>query len=41
MLIHDNKLRVLKLGQNHLDDVGVQVLCKALEHPNCKLEVLG
>ncbi|KAL2096315.1 hypothetical protein ACEWY4_008463 [Coilia grayii] len=37
---HSSSLRQLQLMNNHLQDSGVELLCSALCHPNCKLEKL-
>ncbi|XP_062393243.1 NACHT, LRR and PYD domains-containing protein 3-like [Sardina pilchardus] len=37
---HSSNLRVLDLNNNQLLDSGVELLCSALCHHNCKLEVL-
>ncbi|XP_062392906.1 NACHT, LRR and PYD domains-containing protein 3-like [Sardina pilchardus] len=37
---HSSNLRVLRLGWNKLLDSGVELLCSALCHHNCKLEEL-
>ncbi|XP_062403293.1 NACHT, LRR and PYD domains-containing protein 3-like [Sardina pilchardus] len=37
---HSSNLRVLDLGKNKLLDSGVELLCSALCHQNCKLEEL-
>ncbi|XP_062387112.1 NACHT, LRR and PYD domains-containing protein 3-like [Sardina pilchardus] len=37
---HSSNLRVLQLGGNKLLDSGVELLCSALCHQNCKLEKL-
>ncbi|XP_062392836.1 NACHT, LRR and PYD domains-containing protein 3-like [Sardina pilchardus] len=37
---HSSNLRVLNLSDNKLLDSGVELLCSALCHHNCKLEVL-
>ncbi|XP_040589269.1 NACHT, LRR and PYD domains-containing protein 9A isoform X2 [Mesocricetus auratus] len=34
-------LKTLKLGNNNIQDTGVQQLCKALRNPECKLQCLG
>ncbi|KAM5207512.1 NACHT, LRR and PYD domains-containing protein 9 [Hipposideros larvatus] len=41
VLISNEKLKTLKLGDNNIQDAGVKQLCEALKHPNCKLENLG
>ncbi|XP_064150363.1 NACHT, LRR and PYD domains-containing protein 9 [Loxodonta africana] len=41
VLISNEKLKTLKLGNNTILDVGVKQLCVALKHPNCKLQNLG
>ncbi|XP_062944513.1 NACHT, LRR and PYD domains-containing protein 9-like [Cynocephalus volans] len=41
VLICNEKLKTLKLGNNEIQDVGVKQLCEALKHPNCKLHSLG
>ncbi|XP_032985349.1 NACHT, LRR and PYD domains-containing protein 9 [Rhinolophus ferrumequinum] len=41
VLISNEKLKTLKLGDNDIRDAGVKQLCEALKHPNCKLENLG
>ncbi|XP_065776862.1 NACHT, LRR and PYD domains-containing protein 9 [Muntiacus reevesi] len=41
VLIHSEKLKTLKLGNNKIYDAGAKELCKALKHPKCKLENLG
>ncbi|XP_005882523.1 PREDICTED: NACHT, LRR and PYD domains-containing protein 9 [Myotis brandtii] len=41
VLISNEKLKTLKLGENKIQDAGVKQLCGALKHPNCKLENLG
>ncbi|XP_058386327.1 NACHT, LRR and PYD domains-containing protein 9 [Diceros bicornis minor] len=41
VLISNEKLKTLKLGNNKIEDAGVKQLCEALKHPNCKLENLG
>nr|7WBT_A Chain A, NACHT, LRR and PYD domains-containing protein 9 [Bos taurus]7WBT_B Chain B, NACHT, LRR and PYD domains-containing protein 9 [Bos taurus] len=41
VLIHSEKLKTLKLGNNKIYDAGAKQLCKALKHPKCKLENLG
>ena len=41
VLIHSEKLKTLKLGNNKIYDAGTKQLCKALKHPKCKLENLG
>ncbi|XP_059523316.1 NACHT, LRR and PYD domains-containing protein 9 [Myotis daubentonii] len=41
VLISNEKLKTLKLGDNKIQDAGVKQLCGALKHPNCKLENLG
>lgn len=41
VLIHSEKLKTLKLGNNEIYDAGAKQLCKALKHPKCKLENLG
>ncbi|XP_054566058.1 NACHT, LRR and PYD domains-containing protein 9 [Eptesicus fuscus] len=41
VLISNEKLKTLKLGDNKIQDAGVKQLCEALRHPNCKLENLG
>ena len=41
VLIHSEKLKTLKLGNNKIYDAGVKQLCEALKHPKCKLETLG
>lgn len=41
VLVCNEKLKTLKLGSNDLQDAGVKELCKALKHPNCKVETLG
>lgn len=33
-------LKQLDLSANKLQDLGVECLCSALKHPNCKLEKL-
>ena len=41
VLIHSEKLKTLKLGNNKIYNAGAKQLCKALKHPKCKLENLG
>ena len=41
VLIHSEKLKTLKLGNNKIYDAGAKQLCTALKHPKCKLENLG
>nr|XP_020726453.1 NACHT, LRR and PYD domains-containing protein 9 [Odocoileus virginianus texanus] len=41
VLIHNEKLKTLKLGNNKIYDAGAKQICKALKHPKCKLENLG
>ncbi|XP_077838130.1 NACHT, LRR and PYD domains-containing protein 4 isoform X6 [Macaca mulatta] len=40
-LISNQNLKILQIGCNEIGDVGVKLLCGALTHPNCRLEVLG
>ncbi|XP_048224956.1 NACHT, LRR and PYD domains-containing protein 9 [Perognathus longimembris pacificus] len=40
-LIHNRNLKTLKLGNNEIQDSGVKLLCRALQHPNCRLQKLG
>lgn len=39
VLNSNNKLKLLNVSYNYLDK-GVPLLCKALRHPDCALEVL-
>ncbi|XP_003785851.1 NACHT, LRR and PYD domains-containing protein 4 [Otolemur garnettii] len=41
VLTSNQKLTSLQIGLNKIGDVGVKVLCDALTHPNCHLEILG
>uniref|UniRef100_A0A7N5JDR1 NLR family pyrin domain containing 9 n=1 Tax=Ailuropoda melanoleuca TaxID=9646 RepID=A0A7N5JDR1_AILME len=41
VLVGNEKLKTLKLGSNDIQDVGVEQLCEALKHPDCKVENLG
>ncbi|KAB0389849.1 hypothetical protein E2I00_008606 [Balaenoptera physalus] len=41
ILIHSERLKTLKLGNNKIYDAGVKEVCEALKHPKCKLENLG
>uniref|UniRef100_H0XXF1 Pyrin domain-containing protein n=1 Tax=Otolemur garnettii TaxID=30611 RepID=H0XXF1_OTOGA len=41
VLTSNQKLTSLQIGLNKIGDVGVKVLCEALTHPNCHLEILG
>ncbi|XP_066121320.1 NACHT, LRR and PYD domains-containing protein 9 [Saccopteryx bilineata] len=41
VIIKNENLKTLKLGNNKIQDAGVQRLCEALKHPNCKLQNLG
>ncbi|XP_058136852.1 NACHT, LRR and PYD domains-containing protein 9 [Dasypus novemcinctus] len=41
VLISNEKLKTLKLGNNEIQDDGVKQLCEALKHPKCKLQNLG
>ncbi|KAK2110506.1 NACHT, LRR and PYD domains-containing protein 9 [Saguinus oedipus] len=41
VLICNEKLKILKLGHNEIENAGVRQLCEALKHPNYKLECLG
>uniref|UniRef100_G3RKU7 NLR family pyrin domain containing 4 n=1 Tax=Gorilla gorilla gorilla TaxID=9595 RepID=G3RKU7_GORGO len=40
-LISNQNLKILQIGCNEIRDVGVQLLCRALTHPDCRLEILG
>uniref|UniRef100_H0XT48 Pyrin domain-containing protein n=1 Tax=Otolemur garnettii TaxID=30611 RepID=H0XT48_OTOGA len=40
-LISNVHLRRLELGYNNLGDAGVESLCNALQHQDCKLETVG
>ncbi|XP_072674786.1 NACHT, LRR and PYD domains-containing protein 9 [Canis lupus baileyi] len=41
VLVCNEKLKILKLGSNDIQDAGVKQLCEALKHPDCKVEHLG
>ncbi|XP_074076165.1 NACHT, LRR and PYD domains-containing protein 14-like [Macrotis lagotis] len=41
VLLCNSRLRSLNLAQNALWDEGVRLLCKALEEPECKLQILA
>ncbi|XP_008707999.1 NACHT, LRR and PYD domains-containing protein 9 [Ursus maritimus] len=41
VLVCNEKLKTLKLGSNDIQDAGVEQLCEALKHPDCKVENLG
>nr|XP_012807473.2 NACHT, LRR and PYD domains-containing protein 9 [Jaculus jaculus] len=41
LIIGNEKLKTLKLGNNEIRDVGVQWIYEALKHPRCRLESLG
>uniref|UniRef100_A0A8C3WE89 Uncharacterized protein n=1 Tax=Catagonus wagneri TaxID=51154 RepID=A0A8C3WE89_9CETA len=41
VLTNNSNLRSLELGSNDIGDKGVETLCNALKHPNCKLENIG
>ncbi|XP_006901912.1 PREDICTED: NACHT, LRR and PYD domains-containing protein 9-like [Elephantulus edwardii] len=41
VLINNQNLKTLNLGQNKILDAGVIQLCDALKHPNCNLQKLG
>ncbi|XP_076989657.1 NACHT, LRR and PYD domains-containing protein 11 isoform X2 [Tamandua tetradactyla] len=41
VIVNNQNLRTLELGSNNVGDEGVELLCNALKHPNCKLENLG
>ncbi|XP_054175895.1 NACHT, LRR and PYD domains-containing protein 4 isoform X1 [Homo sapiens] len=40
-LISNQNLKILQIGCNEIGDVGVQLLCRALTHTDCRLEILG
>uniref|UniRef100_A0A8C9G8D0 NLR family pyrin domain containing 4 n=1 Tax=Piliocolobus tephrosceles TaxID=591936 RepID=A0A8C9G8D0_9PRIM len=40
-LISNQSLKILQIGCNEIGDMGVKLLCGALMHPDCRLEVLG
>ncbi|XP_008048251.1 NACHT, LRR and PYD domains-containing protein 11 [Carlito syrichta] len=41
IIISNENLKSLELGSNNIGDAGVEQLCHALRHPNCKLENIG
>uniref|UniRef100_A0A8C2QIR4 NACHT domain-containing protein n=1 Tax=Cricetulus griseus TaxID=10029 RepID=A0A8C2QIR4_CRIGR len=41
VLLRNKNLKTLKLGNNSIQDTGVQQLCEALRNPECKLQCLG
>ncbi|XP_032118973.1 NACHT, LRR and PYD domains-containing protein 4 [Sapajus apella] len=41
VLISNQNLKNLEIGCNEIGDVGVKLLCAALKHPDCHVEVLG
>uniref|UniRef100_A0A2K5CXZ2 NLR family pyrin domain containing 4 n=1 Tax=Aotus nancymaae TaxID=37293 RepID=A0A2K5CXZ2_AOTNA len=41
VLISNQNLKNLEIGCNEIGDVGVKLLCGALTHPDCRVEVLG
>uniref|UniRef100_A0A2K6EHP2 NLR family pyrin domain containing 11 n=1 Tax=Propithecus coquereli TaxID=379532 RepID=A0A2K6EHP2_PROCO len=41
LIYYNLHLRRLELAYNKIQDAGVELLCYALKHPNCKLETLG
>uniref|UniRef100_A0A8C8Z8E3 NLR family pyrin domain containing 11 n=1 Tax=Prolemur simus TaxID=1328070 RepID=A0A8C8Z8E3_PROSS len=41
LIYYNLHLRRLELGYNNIGDAGVELLCRALKYPNCKLETLG
>ncbi|XP_008578092.1 PREDICTED: NACHT, LRR and PYD domains-containing protein 11, partial [Galeopterus variegatus] len=40
-IINNPNLRSLELGSNNIQDEGMELLCNALKHKNCKLENIG
>ncbi|KAM4846320.1 NACHT, LRR and PYD domains-containing protein 14 [Thomomys bottae] len=40
-ILNNRSLRSLDLGNNNLQNEGMQILCDALRHPDCNLESLG